>query len=304
MGDGLGLGRAQLPQPRANGHELNPLPREPFPERRRERMAVGGLQCRELRREVPCQPAANPLRCQQREEAIAHARAILSHRGDLARYLPRGLSVARGHVHHAPHLPLPSRIPQQQVHQLRRVEPIRLRAARAAIHLDTRGIHHEVGDAARRQPPVQPEPIAPRLVTGVHRRVDRETEARLRRQDLALQCGHISSRDRAKPRALRDRCRERQDPLRTPQLKSQIQHGLGCGTLRRTGRLSHQLLLRSAVKHVCEELTAAALLFSAAATTRGLHGICSRSDPVVARWPASVRTEGARVPAPESVGCG
>ena len=75
----------------------------------------------------------------------------------------------RGDSHHAPNVAFARVVPQQHPEQLADVQGIRLRAPEPAIHFDARRVHDPVRDPAGGQVPVQPEPVAARLVAAAHR---------------------------------------------------------------------------------------------------------------------------------------
>ena len=119
--------------------------------------------------------------------------------------LPRIFVRDARHAHDSPHAPIPEEIPRQQIQEPGEIQPIRLRAARAAIHVDARGIDHVIRDGVRDQIPVQPKPVAARFVTTDDRCVRQQLQPHLRArnffQDLIDRAGRNLSDPRARSQA-------------------------------------------------------------------------------------------------------
>jgi hypothetical protein len=71
-------------------------------------------------------------------------------------------------------------VAREQGHQPIEIEPNPFCPTRAPIDLNAGGINHVVIDALRDEPPVQPQPFAPGLITTDHRRVGGQMESLLR----------------------------------------------------------------------------------------------------------------------------
>ena len=70
-------------------------------------------------------------------------------------------------MQHRPHT-LAAAVAQQHRQQLVAIEPIGLGSPGAPVHLDARGVDHDVVDALLDQPPVQPPAVAAGFVAGMH----------------------------------------------------------------------------------------------------------------------------------------
>jgi hypothetical protein len=56
-------------------------------------------------------------------------------------------------------------VADQQTQELLHIHSVRLGPSGSTIHFDTRGVHHDIDHATVHQIPMQPEAIAPGLVT-------------------------------------------------------------------------------------------------------------------------------------------
>ena len=96
-----------------------------------------------------------------------------------------------------------------------------------------------IGDALRHQVPVQPEAVAPRLITTHHCGVCREPQPNLRANDFVRQHSHGSSRNLPASRALAHPHGESQLPRSPTQFQCQQQTRPLCSRLARTGHGQH-----------------------------------------------------------------
>src|SRR5262249_48166107 len=91
----------------------------------------------------------------------------------------RVLLLRRGPPQHRPSPTLARVVANQHRQQLVTVQSVGLHSPRPAVHFDARRIHHHVVDTLFDKPTVQPEAVAPRLVTAVHIRLRAQPAARL-----------------------------------------------------------------------------------------------------------------------------
>ena len=171
------------------------------------------------------------------------------------------LLLYRGHPHHAPHGAFARVVPQQHPEQLAGIQGIRLRAPEPSIHFDARRVHDHVRDPAGGQVPVQPEPVAARLVAAAHRGGGLHAEPLLGVGDLPGQPREIARRHRSHARRGPGLGREPELPLIAPQLEGEVQAQRGrSGILGGAGRSGHRRLLSSSfwLKQGCRSLPAAA----------------------------------------------
>jgi hypothetical protein len=120
---------------------------------------------------------------QQRPDPIGMRRALSPELIELPMRAPGVFLRRRGHSYHRPDSPLAPEVAHQHRQQLAAVEPIGLGPPRPAIDFDAGRVHHDVVDALLKQPPVQPEAVAARLVATVHHDITHQAAARLRLGD-------------------------------------------------------------------------------------------------------------------------
>ena len=171
------------------------------------------------------------------------------------------LLLDRGHAHDAPHGALARVVAQQHPEQLADIQGIRLRAPEPSIHFDARRVHDHVRDPEGVQVPVQPEPVAARLVAAPHWGSGLQAEPLLGVGDLPGQPREIARRHRSHARRGPGLGREPELPLIAPQLEGEVQAQRGrSGILGGAGRSGHRRLLSSSfwLKQGCRSLPAAA----------------------------------------------
>ena len=120
----------------------------------------------------PVAPADDDVRAQvvqhqQRADAVGVRGALVHQPRQFAVRAARVFVLGRRLVQHRPHT-LAGVVAQQHRQQLVAIEPIGLGAPGAPVHLDARGVDHDVVDALLDQPAVQPPAVAAGLVAGVH----------------------------------------------------------------------------------------------------------------------------------------
>ena len=90
------------------------------------------------------------------------------------------------------------RLVTQQVQESLEIQPIRLGAPPAAVHLEARRVDHEILDPVRDQKPMQPESIPAGFVQTYHPSLSRKRELPLRpldrrEQSLPIARNHLAS---------------------------------------------------------------------------------------------------------------
>jgi hypothetical protein len=104
---------------------------------------------------------------QQRADAVGVRGALVHQPRQFAVRAARVFVLRRRLVQHRPHA-LAGVVAQQHRQQLVAIEPVGLGTPGAPVHLDARGVDHDVVDALLDQPAVQPPAVAARLVARVH----------------------------------------------------------------------------------------------------------------------------------------
>jgi hypothetical protein len=134
-------------------------------------------------------------------------------------------------------------VPHELLHQLRRVEAVRLRSAQPSVHLDAGRIDDEVLDPRFRQPPVDPEPVSPRLIAAEHASICWKFQLLFRRCHRAQHASDITSVDRGRSHLL-PAGREGQLPQALAELEREVERrGLRRRSLHIEGRSDHEFLL-------------------------------------------------------------
>ena len=123
------------------------------------------------------------------------------------------------HGHDAPDLRFAGLGPDEHRQQLAGVEAIGLRPPAPPVDFDTRGVDDAVGDAAVHDRPVEPEAVAPGLITALYRCRGVEAEVGLRASELRHERREAAGRYRADARRLIDAGRHRQLPLGVAELE-------------------------------------------------------------------------------------
>lgn len=177
--------------------EARPLAREPGSGRGWERRVVPGRE-RARRRARAREPAPGHGQCDavQREErldAVDHTRALVREEPELAMQLPAilGLDVGTCTTLQTPGSPATWRA---SLARSACVEPVRLRRASAAAHVDARRVDDDVGDAMGSECAVELEAVAARLVAAHHGRIGLQMEAALRRGELRVSVARSRAR--------------------------------------------------------------------------------------------------------------
>jgi hypothetical protein len=196
---------------------------------------------------------------------------------------PRVFLLRRGHPHHRPHPRLVRVVANQHREQLVAVQPVSLGAPRAAVDFNARRIHHDVVDTVRDQPAVQPEAVAPGLITAVHARVRRNRAARLGLGDAFKQrrrvpCAYRIATWPACPVA------QRQFPILLTQFKGHVQRARFYRMLSLKGRSSRIHFALLPLNRVGRTL----VLTQGGKSRTALHSILpvnSTSTPTGSSWP-------------------
>jgi hypothetical protein len=178
----------------------------------------------------PVAPADDDVRAQvvqhqERTDAVGVCGALVHQPGQLAASAARVFVLGRRLVQYRPDA-LPCAVAQQHRQQLVAIEPVRLGPPGAPVHLDARGVDHDVVDALLDQPPVQPPTVAAGLVTGMHLGITAQAAARPRLGHAIRDCVRVTSVDGVPARAA-PAIAQRQLPLPVAELEAHVQRALG-----------------------------------------------------------------------------
>jgi hypothetical protein len=146
----------------------------------------------------------------------------------------------------------------QQVQQSLEIDSIRLRAPSPAIHLEARGIDHEILDAVRDQEAMQPEAIAAGLVQAHHANRRNSASRNPKRISLLRAAGELALRpldrreqpapiacDHLAPKDLPSKAPGKaQLPAPLAELEGHAKRVVQCGRIKTAGRCCHRVLLR------------------------------------------------------------
>ncbi len=178
-------------------------------------------------------------------------------------------------------------VANQHREQLVTVQPVGLGAPRAAIDFDARRIHHDVVDTVRDEPAVQPEAVAPGLITAAHARLRRQPAARLGLGNALEQRRGVPCRHRIAARAAHA-VAQRQLPILLTQFERHVQ----------LARFYRMLSLKGCSRRIHFALLPLNRVGRTLVLTQGgksrtaLHSICDSSRSVAAHQRARLANSG------------